>query len=46
MDGDRLKNTLDFLIRLSEDFQIVILSCHDREKEYLEGKAKIINFEV
>ena len=46
MEGDRLKNTLDFLIRLSEDFQIVILSCHDREKEYLEVKAKIINFEV
>lgn len=46
MDGDRLRNTLDFLIKLSEDFQIVILSCHDREKQYLEGKAKIINFEV
>ncbi|MBE6680925.1 MAG: hypothetical protein E7600_01390 [Ruminococcaceae bacterium] len=46
MDNERLKNTLDFLVSLSEDFQIVILSCHDREKEYLNGKAKIINFEV
>ena len=46
MDNERLKNTLDFLVKLSEDFQIVILSCHDREKEYLNGKAKIINFEV
>jgi hypothetical protein len=45
MDGERLENTLDFLVKLSEDFQIVILSCHDTEKEYLEGKAKIINFE-
>lgn len=46
MDDERLKNTLDFLVSLSEDFQIVILSCHDREKNYLAGKAKIINFEV
>lgn len=46
MDGERLGNTLDFLVKLSEDFQIVILSCHDREKEYLKDKAKIINFEV
>ena len=46
MDDERLHNTLDFLSELSEDFQIVILSCHDREKKYLEGKAKIINFEI
>ena len=46
MDDERLKNTLDFLVKLSEDFQIVILSCHTREKEYLKDKAKIINFEV
>lgn len=46
MDEERLKNTLDFLVRLSEDFQIVILSCHTREKEYLKDKAKIIDFEV
>lgn len=46
MDNERLMNTLDFLIELSEDFQIVILSCHDREKNYLDGRAKTINFEV
>ena len=46
MDNERLGNTLDFLVELSQDFQIVILSCHDREKEYLSGRAKIINFEV
>lgn len=46
MDDERLKNTLDFLKELSEDFQIIILSCHDREMKYLDGKAKIINFEV
>ena len=46
MDNERLERMLEFLIGLSEDFQIVILSCHDREKEYLKDKAKIINFEV
>lgn len=46
MDDERLKNTLDFLTELSEDFQVVILSCHDREMNYLKNKAKIINFEV
>ena len=46
MDNERLARTLDFLTELSKDFQIVILSCHDREKEYLKDKAKIINFEV
>lgn len=46
MDKERLERTLDFLTKLSDDFQIVILSCHDREKNYLAGKAKIIDFEV
>lgn len=46
MDNERLERTLDFLCELSKDFQIVILSCHDREKDYLKDKAKIINFEV
>ncbi len=46
MDGDRLCNMLDFICELSKDFQIVILSCHDREKEYLKGKAKIIDFAI
>lgn len=46
MDNERLERTLDFLCELSEKFQIIILSCHDREKDYLKDKAKIINFEV
>lgn len=46
MDDERLKNMLDFLLEISEDFQIVILSCHDREKEYLKGKAKLIDFVI
>ncbi len=46
MDNERLERTLEFLCELSKDFQIVILSCHDREKNYLKDKAKIINFEV
>ena len=46
MDDERLRNALDFLVELSEDFQIVILSCHDREKNYLTGRAKIINFAI
>lgn len=41
MDDQRLKNTLEYLWTLSEDFQIVILSCHTREKEFFEGKGKI-----
>lgn len=46
MDDERLKKTLDFLTELSERFQIIILSCHEREKTYLSGKAKIIEFEL
>ena len=46
MDDERLENTLDFLSELSQDFQIIILSCHDREKKYLEGKARIIDFSI
>lgn len=46
MDNERLERTLDFLVELSEDFQIIILSCHDREKDYLKDKAKIIDFAV
>lgn len=46
MDDQRLKSTLDYLTVLSEEFQIVILSCHSREKEYFAGKAKVIDFEI
>ena len=46
MDDERLKNILGFIQTLSEEFQIVILSCHKRESDYFDGKAKIINFEL
>lgn len=46
MDDERLRVTLDFLLEISERFQIIILSCHEREKKYLSGKAKIIDFEI
>ncbi len=46
MDDERLCNVLSFLEKLSEKFQIVILSCHDREKKYFEGRAKIIDFAI
>ena len=44
MDSERLKKTLDFLCELSEKFQIIILTCHEREVEYLNRRAKIIGF--
>lgn len=46
MDDERLERMINTLVELSEKFQIVILSCHDREKKLLSGKAKIIDFEV
>ena len=46
LDDERLKKTVNALVKLSEKFQIIILSCHDRERKLLEGKAKIIDFEV
>ena len=42
MDDERLADTVSFLEKLSDDFQIVILSCHDREKKLLSGKATVI----
>ena len=44
LDDERLKSVLELLWKLSEEFQIVILSCHTREKEFFEGKGKIIEF--
>ena len=46
LDDTRLKSTLDYLWTLSEEFQIIILSCHNREKEFFDGKCKIIDFEI
>ena len=44
LDDERLKSVLQLLWKLSEEFQIIILSCHTREKEFFEGKGKIIEF--
>lgn len=46
MDDERLNNTLEFLWQLSGEFQIIILSCHTREKEFFLGKGKVIDFEI
>ncbi len=46
MDNERLEKTLSFVEDLSKEFQIIILSCHDREKNYFAQKAKIIDFVV
>lgn len=46
LDDERLGNMLEFLYSLSDKFQIVILTCHKREAEFLKDRAKIINFEV
>ncbi len=46
VDDERLKVFMELLCELSEDFQIIILSCHEREARLLAEKAKIINFKV
>lgn len=46
MDDERLNKVLEHLWDLSEEFQIVILSCHSREKAFFKGKGKIIDFEI
>ncbi len=46
MDDERLAKTLSFIEELSNEFQIVILSCHDREKRFFDEKAKLIDFVI
>lgn len=46
MDSHRLEKCLDLIYEISEDFQIIILSCHDREAQYFKDKGKIIDFAV
>lgn len=43
-DDVRLHGILDFLLSISDRYQIVIMSCHGREGEYLKNKAKVIDF--
>ena len=46
MDDERLERMLQFLESISDKFQIVIMSCHDREARYFKDKAKIIDFVI
>ena len=46
VDDERLKVCLDMLWELSEEYQIVILSCHDREGKLLSDRAKVIDFKI
>lgn len=41
-DDERMKRALDLLLEKAGERQIIILSCHTREAEYLKGKANII----
>lgn len=44
-DDERLGNIARILLELSEEYQIIILTCHKREENLLSDKAKIIVFE-
>ncbi len=41
-DNERLENILSVLLSLSEEYQIIILSCHTREEQFLSGKCKLV----
>lgn len=42
IDDERLENILEVLYKLSEEYQIMILSCHDREAKILKDRCKVI----
>lgn len=39
---DRLERSLDYLVRLGEHKQVILFTCHEREMDYLQGKANVI----
>ncbi len=41
-DNKRLENILEVLLSLSDEYQIIILTCHTREEEILSGKCKTV----
>ncbi len=41
-DASRLENIVSVLDALSEEYQVVILTCHDREEKLLSGKCKLV----
>jgi len=45
IDDERLGNILSVLYKLSDEYQIMILSCHDREARMLGDKCKVITLD-
>lgn len=43
-DDNRLSNILEFLVDISKDRQVILFSCHNRERAILESKG--INFNL
>lgn len=41
-DTSRLENIINVLLTLSEEYQIIILTCHDREEKMLSGKCRLV----
>ena len=40
-DDDRLRAALDYLLSESKNRQILLFTCHDRERAYLQGKESV-----
>ena len=40
-DDDRLRAALDYLLSESKNRQILLFTCHDRERAYLQGKENV-----
>ena len=40
-DDDRLRAALDYLLAESKNRQILLFTCHDRERAYLQGKENV-----
>ncbi len=45
IDDERLSNILNVLIKLSDEYQIIILTCHGREEAILGEKCKVITLD-
>ena len=40
-DDDRLRAALDYLLSESKNRQILLFTCHDRERAYLQGRENV-----
>ena len=45
IDDERLSNILNVLIKISDEYQIIILTCHGREEAILGEKCKVITLD-